>query len=252
MTAVRALAWGLVAAIAWVTLAALSGAWSPLAGRPLLDGLIPGAAYRWVEPPPELAADNEPPAADGFEIVFRDGESEADVVFTADNQVTLVTPQGVVRDSEARTLRIGVTPRAPSSLGALPGELEPFGNAVHLEAATTPGGPVATFDQPVTAVLVYPATPNLHATSHEILWSVDGSAWAPLGTTDAPLQQQAQAEIAQPGFLVVAGIPTAAPSPGDGSDGGTRATLSTILLVVAGASLLIGIGLLLRARNAGA
>ena len=251
MTGRRALAWGAAAAAAWVLLAAISASLSPVARRPLLDGTITGAEYRWVDPPPELEPTNVPPSGAGFEIGFDGGESEADVVFTPDNQVTLVATTGMLADPRARTLRLDVTPEASPSAGALPAGLAPFGNAIRIEAETTPGGAVERFDSPMTLVLVYPATPNLHATEHEILWSADdGATWTRLDTTDSPGAQQAQAEIEAPGTVVVAGIPSAPPEPGGtGETGGTRDALSTVLLVVAGGSLLIGIGLLVRARG---
>jgi hypothetical protein len=101
----------------------------------------------------------------------------------------------------------------------------------------------------MTVVLVYPATPNLHATEHELLWSADGATWTPLDTTDSLGAQQAQGEIDAPGFVVVSGVPIAAPSPGGTDDAGATNPLSTILLIVAGSSLLIGVGFLVRARN---
>jgi len=245
----RALAWGAVAAASWIMLAAVSASISPLARLPLLDGLVTGVDYRWADPPAALAPTNVPPSGAEFELGFSDGLSEPDVVFTPDNQVTVVAPTGVVDDRRARSLRIAITPDAPSAVSPLPADLEPFGNAVEIGASLEPGGDVERFDAAMTVVLVYPATPNLYATEHEVLWSPDGTSWTRLGTADSIGAQQAQAEIEAPGFVVVGGVPTAAPS----SDGGTDDagnTLSTVLLVVAGASLLIGIGLLLRARNA--
>jgi hypothetical protein len=249
MTRRRALAWGAVAAASWIALAAMSASLSPVARRPLLDGLVTGVDYRWVDPPAALAPTNVPPSGAEFDLRFRGGASEADVVFTPDNQVTLVAPESMVTDDRARTLRLAVTPDAPSSVAPLPGDLEPFGNVIRIEATITPGGNVERFDAAMTVVLVYPATPNLHATEHELLWSADGTAWTPLDTTDSIGAQQAQGEIDAPGFVVVGGVPTAAPS-GDGAEGpGAANPLSTILLIVAGSSLLIGIGLLVRARN---
>ena len=247
----RALAWGLAAAAAWVALAAVSGAWSPLARRPLLDGLIPGAAYRWVVPPPELADANVPPSAGEFTLPLRAGSSLADVVFTDDNQVTVVAPSDAVRDPDAKEVRLVVTPEDPASFGDLPGELAAFGNVYRIEATLEPSGePLDAFDDPLTVILVYPATPNLHATEHELLTSPDGRGWTSLRTEDAPAQQQAQAEIATPGLVVIGGVPVqVAPStPVDGGDSGAN-RLSNVLLVIAAASLLIGIGLLLRARG---
>jgi hypothetical protein len=249
MTHRRALMWGAVAAASWIALAAVSASLSPLARRPLLDGFVTGVDYRWADPPPALAPTNVPPSGAEFDLTFREGASEADVVFTPDNQVTVVAPEGVVADDRARTLRLAITPHAPSTVASLPGDLEPFGNVIEIAAATTPDGEVQTFDAPLTVVLVYPATPNLHATDHELLWSPDGTTWTRLDTTDSIGAQQAQGEIDGPGFVVVGGVPTAAPTGSDVADGASTNPLSTILLIVAGASLLIGIGLLVRARN---
>ena len=249
MTRRRALVWGAVAAASWISLAAVSASLSPLARRPLLDGLVTGVDYRWADPPAALAPTNVPPSGAEFDLGFRGGTSEADVVFTPDNQVTIVAPEGVVTDDRARTLRLALTPGAPSSVGPLPGELEPFGNVVRIEATITPGDDVQRFDAPMTVVLVYPATPNLHATEHELLWSADGATWTPLDTTDSLGAQQAQGEIDAPGFVVVSGVPIAAPSPGGTESADATNRLSTILLIVAGSSLLIGIGFLVRARN---
>ena len=48
---------------AYVALAALSGHLSPLARGPLLDGIGPPQAYRWVSPPPDLASTNVAPSS---------------------------------------------------------------------------------------------------------------------------------------------------------------------------------------------
>ena len=54
---------GLAAVTAYVGLASWSGALSPLARGPLLDGTGPPQAYRWVNPPPDLAATNIEPSS---------------------------------------------------------------------------------------------------------------------------------------------------------------------------------------------
>ena len=59
----RALLFGLGAAVLYVAGTALSGSLGPLARRPLLDGFAPPQPYRWVSPPPNLAAGNKPPAS---------------------------------------------------------------------------------------------------------------------------------------------------------------------------------------------
>ena len=244
----RALAWGLLACLAWISLAAWSGAISPTARSPLLDGRIPGAVYRWVAPPEDLAATNVPPSAGTMTLRFEKGETAADVFFTADNQLTLVAPRGVLEGDDLEEVHIDVTPEDPASFAPLPGELAPFGNVYRFDVSAG-DEPIAAFDRPPTAILVYPATANLHATEHEIRWSADGTSWQALDTQDAPAQQQATAELPGGGLVVVAGVPQqVVPSSPDGGGGG-RNVVSTALLVIAGASLLIGIGLLVRARG---
>jgi hypothetical protein len=249
-TARRTLAWGLVAALAWVGLAAVSGGLSPLARRPLLDGLIPGAAYRWVAPPPELVADNLPPSAGEFLLELEDGTSVRNVFFTADNQVTFVTSEGVAEHRRQDAVRLTVTPEDPAAFPSPPGDLVAFGNAVRIDATWEPSGdPLEAFSAPLDTILVYPATPELHATEHELLWSADGDTWERLDTTDSIAQQQVQAGIPGPGVVLAAGVPAPLPT-APTEDGGGRTTLSTVLLVVAGVCLLLGIGILVRAGTA--
>ena len=102
-TAGRALAAGLVLGVAYVALAAASGHLSPLARRPLLDGLGPLMPYRWVSPPPEVA-DNEPPSPATFELPVRNGRTAPDVVVTPDAQVTMILDRGAVLSDHERGL----------------------------------------------------------------------------------------------------------------------------------------------------
>jgi hypothetical protein len=250
----RAIAWGVLAVAAYAALAGWSGRMSPLARGPLLDGTVPGAAYRWVEPPPDLAPTNVPPSAGDFRIRLGDDGSFPDVLITNDNQVTIVPQRGSIRARPGQTeVRFRIDPLGPSTFADPPDELVPFGNVYRIRATYEPSDePVRRFDRPPIAILVYPATPNLHATNHVVLYSKDGSRWTELDTQDSLAQQQAQAELAQAGYVMVAAVPAAIPTPpaGSATDAGSR-TLSTVLLVAAGCSLLIGIGLLLRGRGGG-
>src|SRR5262245_2807368 len=77
----------------YVALASWSSHLSPLARGPLLDGLAP-TNYRWVDPPPELASTNQEPSSGVFQLALgRDGV-EGSVVFTSDNQVTVIVATG--------------------------------------------------------------------------------------------------------------------------------------------------------------
>jgi hypothetical protein len=246
----RSFAWGLLIVLVYVVLAAVSGRLSPLARGPLLDGALPGARYNWVNPPPELAKGNVEPSALAYDLPIEGGGTVADVRFTGDSQLTLVTIKGAVAAAPGQNaVHVTVEPLDPATLAPLPDSLTAFGNAYLIRVTYVPSKePVERFAEPVTTILAYPATPNLHASEHELLYSRDGRTWTRLDSTDTLVRQQVDAKIDRPGYLVVGGV--LAPIPSAPPSGGGSRTLSTILLVLAGCSLLIGIGILIRARNA--
>lgn len=235
---------GIGVAAAFLALAWVSATWSPLGRGPVLDGLGPLAPYRWVNPPPGVA-DESPPMSGSFELAVDDEGSEPDVLFTPDDQVTLVMDRGAIgAEPGLRSVTIDLTPLDPSTLGSLPAGLKPFGNALRIDAAG-----VDRFDGQVDVVLLYPETVMFHATSHEILWSVDGSAWEQLETTETLATQQAQATLEAPGYVVVGAFPvphpsaSAAAAPSDAGD-----TSMPIVVAVVGAIALIGVGTAVRLR----
>jgi hypothetical protein len=241
----RTAATGLVVVLLFAALAALSGHLSPLARRPLLDGGGPLVPYRWVSPPPEAVAGNQPPSTGAFQLPIDSGASAPKTVFTSDNQTTLIFAKGAVNQDGVDSVEVDVTPLDPATLSALPNGLSPFGNAVHVQV-----GDLTTFDASVRAVVIYPETIVLHALSHDLMWSADGQSWQQLKTAESLVQQQVQANMPGPGYLLVGGVPKEIPSPGAGP-GGRSGTISTVLLVLSGVSFLLGIGFLLRARQAG-
>jgi hypothetical protein len=246
----RPFAWGLLIVLMYAVLAAVSGRLSPLARSPLLDGAIPGARYNWVNPPPELAKGNVQPSALAYDLPIKGGGTVADVRFTADSQLTLVTNTGAVAAEPGQmAVHVTVEPLDTARLAPLPDGLTAFGNAYLIRVTYVPSkDPVERFAEPVTAILAYPATPNLHASEHELLYSMDRRTWTRLDSMDSLLRQQVDAKIDGPGYVVVGGV--LAPIPSPPSSGGGSRTVSTVLLVLAGCSLLIGIGILIRARNA--
>jgi hypothetical protein len=245
----RPFAWGLLIVLVYAVLAAVSGRLSPLARSPLLDGAIPGARYNWVNPPPELAKGNVEPSALAYDLPIEGGGTVADVRFTADSQLTLVTNTGAVAaEPGQKAVHVTFEPLDPATLAPLPDSLTALGNAYLIRLTYAPSkDPVERFAEPVTAILAYPATPNLHASEHELLYSRDGRMWTRLDSMDSLLRQQVDAKIDGPGYMVVGGV--LAPIPSPPLSGGSR-TVSIVLLVLAGCSLLIGIGILIRARNA--
>ena len=240
---------GLVVVAVYAALAAWSGSLSPLARGPLLDGVGP-VNYRWVAPPPQLEATNQPPSSGRFQLPLGRQGVGTQVVFTSDSQVTVVIDEGSIGPApRERAAELLVEPVDPAGLAPPGGDLEPFGNAYSFDARFRPSGdPVPGLDRPIQVILVYPATSTLHATSHDIMFSPDGETWEALETTDSPAQQQAQADVPGLGFVVVAGVPVPfTPSPGGGGGEGTP-PVAIALLVAAGVVLLIGVGLLIRSR----
>ena len=87
---------GLLAVLAYLAGAALSGQLSPLARRPLLDGLAPPPPYRWVTPPPELSAGNKKPAGVTSGVGLGPTGSEVSAISTGDGQANLVLDASAV------------------------------------------------------------------------------------------------------------------------------------------------------------
>jgi len=109
----RRLAYGVLAAgfylaAAWMT--SLHGG-SPM--RPLYDGLAPPAPYRYVNPPPDLAEDNETPLRAVGTLLLGEEGSGARTVATADGQALVVFADGAVppRNGEEE-VSVRVTPIA--------------------------------------------------------------------------------------------------------------------------------------------
>jgi hypothetical protein len=245
----RTLLGGILVVSLFGVLAAVSGRLSPLTRAPLLDGGNILAPYRWVNPPPELAGTNQPPSSGRFTLLIRNGGSLPNTFVTSDNQTTLsFAKDAIPAHAAAKEARVAVQPEDPATFAPPPDGLTAFGNAVRIDVAYAGGGSPAAFDADVDVSLVYPVTVTLHAATHEVLWSSDGSAWRPLTSKDSAVLQQVTATVPGPGYVLVGGMasaisPTASPTPARSE------TLSTVLLVVAGASFLIGIALIVRGRR---
>jgi hypothetical protein len=243
---------GLLVVVAYLALAVWSSRISPLARGPLLDGLGPLAPYRWVTPPPELAATNQPPSRGRFDVTLGDGGSEASTFVLSDNQVTLILPEGAFAARAAQVeVRLRVDPVDPATLGPPPAGQTVFGNAYRLSARYVPSSePVGALRAPIDAFLVYPVTATLVSANHRIATSPDGDAWTIQAGTDAHALQQVEGSVPDLGYAVVVGVlGTPTPSPA-GDPSGSR-TLAIGLLVAAACIGLVGVGLLVRSRDRG-
>jgi hypothetical protein len=240
--------------LAYAGLAAWSGHLSPLARGPLLDGLGPPQAYRWVSPPPDLAATNvEPSNLTGSMPLTPKGVAGASFV-SSDSQLTVIVKDGAIAPHGHDTsVSLEATPVDPATLAPLEGDLKPFGNAYRIAFTYLPSKVrVTRLRDPLDVLLAYPYTVTLHAANHGLYASRDGKNWTPARSNDLLAAFQVEGPVPEPGYVVVGGVPTPAPvstSPGGGS-AGTNA-VATGLFVVAGVALLVGIGLVLRGRKRG-
>jgi hypothetical protein len=213
------------AATAW-----LSGQLSPLARRPLLDGLAPPTPYRWVDPPPELASTNLAPAPGTFRVELGNRGSLTAVLTTTDAQVTLILPKGSFAPAEGdRAIEVSIEPLAASGSDPPPPPLEIEGNVYRLGATYLPSGEPAEFAAEARVVLTYPFSTGVHP-GNTIVHSTDGATWITVDTNDLPSIQQADAPIDALGYVAVAGDPTATVPPGLAGDEGS--SVATIAIVV--------------------
>ena len=244
-TRTRALGAGVALAAVYAAGALLSGHLSPLARRPLLDGLAPPTAYRWVEPPPELAATNKEPTPLSQTVGLKNKGSETAVLTTDDAQVTLILPQGAFEAAEGqRGVEVTIEPVGPSTLSAPNAPLHVIGNAYRLGATYAPSGAKAKLQALSTVVLVYPLLANDHG-AHTVIRSRDGAAWEPVKTDDLPSIQQAGGDLTELGYVAVAGQP-ASPKAGGSGTGSSATTIA----IVAGLVVLAAVAAFLLRRNA--
>jgi hypothetical protein len=216
---------------------------SPLARRPLLDGLAPPAPYRWVNPPPELADVNEPPTAGRFTLALDASGAAGGAFTTPDAQVTIIVPNDAIAPSTGqRSVSITIEPLDPATLGRAPRSLVVLGNAVRVEATYEPGGdPVKELLEPIEVVLTYPFVLS-DSGEHTLLVSEEGDDWSKVRTADHQGPSQAIGSMGSLGYVMVAGrrlenAPSPPPSTGAPNEGIPLAVIGAgviaVLLVLA-------------------
>jgi hypothetical protein len=239
---------GIGIAVLYLAGAALSGRASPLTRRPLLDGLAPPAPYRWVKPPPDLAASSKPPASLRVSVKLTATGSQIGAFATSDGQFNLVLSEGAVPARPGQTsVAVAIDPADPATLGPAPPGLIVAGNAYRIQASYRPSGArIATFGGRSSVGLVYPllATAVASPSGHLVLTSADGRAWQQLQSTDTPGTHQVSAPLATAGY-VMAAVPPAGPGGGGGNGRGRF-----LLIAGAVAALLVLAAVLARRRLA--
>jgi hypothetical protein len=227
--------------------AVVSGRASILARRPLLDGLAPPTPYRWVNPPPEQAANNKPPASTRFTVELTAQGSRLGAFSASDGQINLVLSEGAVPARPGQTgVEVAVDPIDPATLGPAPAGLVVAGNAYRIQATYRPSGrKVEAIGGQSSVGLVYPllAAALADPSGHVVLSSADGRAWKQLASTDTPGTHQVSAQLTRTGYVQV-GV-ALAEGGGSGSDSRTR----ILLLGTAVAAAIVAAALVLRLRE---
>jgi hypothetical protein len=237
------LASGLLVAFAYLGGTALSGRMSPLAHRPLLDGLAPPPPYRWVKPPPEVASANKPPSGVTASVQLGPSGTAVTAISTNDGQANLLLdPNAIAPSPGDRSVKVEIQPADPATLAALPPDLAATGNAYRIRFSYQPSGkPVTTLAGKATISLVFALLPIpvTSAFDNTILASPDGGAWTKQASTATPGTHQVASTLKQPGY-VMAAVP---PAPPEQAAGTNRTPLIIGLvaaaLVVAAAALLL-------------
>jgi hypothetical protein len=133
-------------------------------------------------------------------------------------------------------------PLAPSAVSVPPDDLSILGNVYRLQFSYQPSGDAIR--EPAHAfqvLLVYPVTPNAATSSHDLAWTADGLTWVTkLRGTSLPTTQQSFGRVEGAGYVAILGAQSALPAPpADSRSGGV---LKVVVLVLAGAAVLVTIG----------
>lgn len=229
---------GVVLAIAYVTVLALTNRAAGQRVLPLYDGVQPTPRYEWVKPPKGFAAGNKVPRPKRADVQLDPAGSPQQGFPSDDGQLVLSLPAGAIPPgpapaAPAAKATLTITPIDPTTLAPLPDGAPADGNAYRIDVATPPDShPLQSLALPGTAVLTVPQS------AQKVFSSTDGQSWTavdlvPVDTTHVSFR------IASPGYVlasaaavvVVPSIPT------------TADTART--LAVVGATILLAAGLFL-------
>ncbi|MEW6155140.1 MAG: hypothetical protein AB1673_14325 [Actinomycetota bacterium] len=222
---------GLVLAVIYAAVAVVS--YRSGTGRPLFDGFAPPTPYRWVDPPPEFRAGNQPPRSSTFEVALGPMGSPNASGSSEDGQVILSFAAGAFPpNAEDARVVVTVTPLDPATLAPPPASLGPDGNAYRVDMAYAPSGrEVTELAVPGDVFVVVPEP------AQALLFSSDGRTWAPLEFRPVQDLGQIGGAFTRPGHLLAVAPPVARPSDTAGTDEATR--LAITAAVTAGLAVVI-------------
>jgi hypothetical protein len=226
-----AIAVGLVFAALAIGGALLSARLAPGLRRPLLDGFAPPPAYRWVKPPPDLAAQNQAPDKGTFSTQLTSSGSDPGIFSTQDLQASLIVPQGAFAPEPGQqSVTLSILPLDPAAFGPPPKGYVITGNVYRFQAVDSPGGnPIASLVHQAELSLFYPGTTSF--SDHSLVSSPDGRVWTLVRSSDQPVTQIVSANVVTLGLYAVVQAQAAGGEPGGGSGSGVFAWLVVGLVV---------------------
>jgi hypothetical protein len=237
VTARTAVRTGACAVAAYVVVAVATTWWSPGGMRPLFDGFgsHPGE-YLWVDPPERFAEGNRPPEpAQATLRLAADGSAPGTATPPDGQALAQLQSKAVAPHPPDESARLDVVSVAAGTLGALPGALEPQGNAYRITLTYQPSGtPVDRLGVPGTVGLTSAAP----ATT--LLYSADGQVWERKESSPLARGNGLTGALEAPGYYLAAG-----PEPADDDSGGVP-----LVVYVLAAAVPLGLAwLLLAGRN---
>ena len=197
----RRLLWGAAALAVYVTAALVVGGGGRVIPRPLYDGLAPAAPYRFVSPPPDLAADNEQPEPGKGVVDIVGGTSAPTSISTGDGQLQVVLQKGTfTTKKKEKAVELTITPLLPPEPLGVGAGLKIEGNAYRVDAKYEKSGEVAEAKRFLTIVLRFPSTASTMVRR-------EGDGWKRLKTEISAASLQLFAATNQLGMFAGAGKP---------------------------------------------
>lgn len=241
-----AVASGLVVVLAYLAGTGLGGRLSPLARRPLLDGLAPPPPYHWVKPPPELASGNRPPSGVTGAVQLSPTGTLVTAISTGDGQANLLMEANAIAPAAGqRSVEVRIQPVDAATLAAAaPPGLVLAGNAYLVRFSYQPSGkPVTALAGKATISLTYPLLPIPVSSQFDyaVLASADGKAWTKQASTATPGSHQVASTLPAPGY-VIAAVP---PAPAEA----TSPNRTPLFAGLAAAAVLVAVAAIVLARR---
>ena len=171
----------------------------PLGLRPLFDSFgqtLP--PYRWVNPPKELKATNQPPTPVKKTITLGPNGSPSSDISTDDAQVLLSLPDGAILPHPPDTAVVAaIDPLDPATLAPIPAPYMADGNAVKVTlTGQQSNAPLNVLAKQGSILLRYPSS----ATA--VMYSPDGKGWVAVDSVPSPGTQTVLGQIKSPGYFV--------------------------------------------------